>query len=369
MKHLTIGGSTIARTLACPAWMILSAALPKGKGGFSADLGNLLHDAMEDHLKKDIPFSQMVGKLKFNDQVLEEEHIEKYLVPMNEAVNALLDEHDIDQMLLEPFVQLVEGEQGGSIDVLGISHDTKTAVVADYKTGERWVQPTSPQLRFYALCAMADPATAPLMANVEKVVCAIIQPAQSDKAIQVTYTRAEVEAMQGEIDAALAQPNKIASGSHCSFCPASPVCPEKTAKAKSALLLKPKTAKQLADAVELADEVEAWAKQVRQQAYDIALEGGVIPRHKLVAGRSVRKWKPQADLEMRRVLGDEAFETKLIGVTKAEKLLGKAEFAALDVTELSQNKPALVKEDAPGDAITIKESENLLKLVDKNLNK
>lgn len=369
MKHLPVGGSTAPRTIHCPAWLERSKDIPKPKSGVAADKGNLLHDAMELHYKNGVAFAQLVGQLTYADQRLTAEDVEEFLLPAQYATEAVLDKYDIDELLLEPFVQYIEDEVGGSIDMLARSYDRKTVLVLDYKFGARFVSIETEQLPFYGLCASVDPKTAYLFEEAERIVFAIVQPARGAEAALAEHPIKVLAEFEKNLVDALEHPERSSTGKHCDFCPAAPVCPDKIAKAKSALVLTPKTAEETAQAVELADELDKWVKQIKQQAYDIAMDGGVIPRHKLVAGRASRKWKPQADFELRRVLGDEAFETKLLGVTKIEKLLGKEALEALDVTELSQNKPSLVNEDAPGEPLVIKESENLIKMFDKNLNK
>lgn len=47
MKHLTIGGSTAARTLACPGWVAKSKNVPKRPAGFAAREGSMHHEIME----------------------------------------------------------------------------------------------------------------------------------------------------------------------------------------------------------------------------------------------------------------------------------------------------------------------------------
>lgn len=366
MKHLPIGGSTATRTINCPAWLERSKELPKGKSGFAADKGNLLHDAMEAFYKGQA-FSELVGNLKYADQVLCEDDIEEMLNPAMYATEAVLDTYDIAQLLLEPFVQYEEDRIGGSIDMLGLSDDGKTVLVLDYKFGNRWVSVETEQLPFYGLCAMTDTKTRTLFTDAEKIVFAIVQPARSSEAQIIEHPISVLADFERRLLDALDNPSRSATGKHCEYCPAAPVCPDKIAKAKSALLMSPKTSEALAESLELADEVEAWAKQVKQQAYDIALDGGVIPRFKLVAGRSTRKWNDKAETVLSDKLGDQAFERKLLGITKIEKLLGKGEIEALGIAEKSEAKPNLVPEDAPGDMITIVESENLLKLVDNKL--
>ena len=72
--------------------------------------------------------------------------------------------------------------------------------------------------------------------------------------------------------------------------------------------------------------------------------------HKLVEGRSLRQWRNDAEAEKRltALLGDEAFERKLLSVAKAEKTLGKKRTAEIaDLVEKPQGKPTLVPVDDP----------------------
>ena len=65
-------------------------------------------------------------------------------------------------------------------------------------------------------------------------------------------------------------------------------------------------------------------------------------------GRATRRWKADAAEALEDVLGDEAFEKKLIGVTAADKLAGKDIVNAL--TE-KHGSPTLVGEDDPRPAL------------------
>jgi hypothetical protein len=105
MKHLPIGGSTAARTLACPAWLARAKKVPKPKSSTYADEGNLLHDAMEEYYKNGREFSEMLGTLTYADHTLNEDHMERLLTPARDAVEGALDRFDIDQFVCEPFVQ------------------------------------------------------------------------------------------------------------------------------------------------------------------------------------------------------------------------------------------------------------------------
>lgn len=72
--------------------------------------------------------------------------------------------------------------------------------------------------------------------------------------------------------------------------------------------------------------------------------------YKLVEGRSLRQWRNDAEAEKRlaELLGDDAFERKLLSVAKAEKTLGKKRTAEIaDLVEKPQGKPTLVPMDDP----------------------
>lgn len=354
--HLPVGGSTIDRTLSCPAWLRRAKTLKSPAGSnHAADLGNLLHDAMEAYYGEGKEFCEMVGELTFKDLTLKEEHL-PILNQMREATEEALDTLDIDQFLCEPFVQLIPGVAGGSIDMLGISADGKTALCLDYKTGRGRVGvKDNGQLQFYLLSAMEDPKTAHLFTEVDTFFCAVVQP-------YVYGTRPELWECDAEalddfrvlVDDAIDKTQSVHApavpGSHCRFCPYSPYCPEKRDQATSALLLDPKQAEDLDDAVALALQLKPWAEEVLQEATDKAQKGVRLAKHKLVAGRATRFWSDsqQAEHALRELFGDEAYTQKLVSPAQADKLL-KAQGHDGDLLspmiEKKEGNPSLVSRD------------------------
>lgn len=227
-KHLLIGGSTAARTIACPGWIDLSKNMPKQKGNVYADEGNLLHDAMEDYYKNFVEFDDMIDKLTFNEQVLSKAHVVGQLEPARMFVEEVLDKYQIEQYLCEPFVEIVPGEQGGSIDMLGLSHDYKTVLVLDYKFGSQRVKvEDNKQLQFYALSAKTDKKTSSLFDEAENVVYCIIQPKCASKPLLWESSVTALDAFKRELDEALANRDRVQEGEHCKYCPAMPICPAK----------------------------------------------------------------------------------------------------------------------------------------------
>lgn len=122
----------------------------------------------------------------------------------------------------------------------------------------------------------------------------------------------------------------------CRWCLAAPKCPALRSKAdeaakkvfSNALPFDPDELSQTLDQLPL---IEAWAKNVREFAYEQAEKGHKIPNYKLVEKEARRKWRfeDKAARALER-LGVEAFERKLISPAAAEKLLPKEMRDALE---------------------------------------
>ena len=79
-------------------------------------------------------------------------------------------------------------------------------------------------------------------------------------------------------------------------------------------------------------------------------EGTGFEGYKLVYGRSSRVWTDDAEEYLTRVLGDDAYSKKLIGVTAAEKLVEDKKDLD-DYLTKPEGKPTLVPEYDKRDAI------------------
>ena len=376
MKHYSIGGSSINRVISCPASVKrIESVNTQAKSNTAADLGNLLHDAMEVHYKHNQTFEEMLGVIKFAGMTLNDDHLPA-LYALRNHTETVLDNYDIDVMLLEPFVELIPGVAGGSIDMLGISADGKTAMILDYKTGVAPVRAKdNKQVLFYTLCCLTDPTTAPLFKNVVNFIGAIIQPRVHNTAdIWEFDLTTLMQAKKQVLDAveATKTATKGVAGSHCHWCAYAPYCPEKRARAESALLLEPKHQKSLNQALPLALELKAWAQQVIDAATDYASKGVTIKDHKLVNGRGMRKWSDEvaAGKLLSDQLGIEAFTSKLLSPTQATKLIFKnnLDICLDNLIVKSQGKQTLVNLDDPREEITFENSNDILiKALDNNL--
>lgn len=357
-KHLTYGGSTAARTIACPQWVELAKKMPPKKSGKAADLGNLLHDAMEAVYRDNKTFDELVGVLEYNGNVLTAEQVEEQLKPALRMMEALLDKYKIEsEPIVEPFVELEKDHIGGSIDLIAASG--RTVVLADYKFGNGFVSAhENAQLYFYAMCAMADSKTAHLFKDCECLVFAIIQPAVAEEPMVYETTPTAVAEFEQRYLQAIQNTQKIQSGGHCQYCPAAPICPELKAKAMSALKMNPKTAEEISEALKLIEDLKPWISQVETQTLELMTEGVVVPGFKVVAGRANKKWADDAEKEIAHILGEQAYKKELISPAQALKIKDKVAFVEPLIVQ-PEGKPTIAPESDKRQAISFAMPERL----------
>ena len=248
------------------------------------------------------------------------------------AMNGLLDRLDIDEMMIEPFVQLIPGVAGGSIDLLGLSADRKTVLIADYKFGSVKVSPKeSPNLGLYAGSARKDKTTADLFDCVERVVFAIIQPRV--KGVVSTW-ETDMKWVNKFIKKFAAQMDKtdINPGPHCKYCRAEPYCEERRLNILASNLLGVKDQEELRAAADIVIEVEDWMKSVKEELYLQMTRGVPIPGWKIVAKRAIRKWINEAEAAAAIKLAQkDKYKTTLLSPTQMERVV-KTKKVNIDLT-------------------------------------
>jgi len=335
-KHLKYGGSSMARTLACPAWASLAATLPQteGRNAEAAEVGTCLHEVMEEliHVGSEARPSDYVGR-EFNGIKLTTDMWVEKIDPAIDAIEDLLGVFDVppEKTMVEPFVEYIPDLAGGSIDVLGVSEDGKTAVVADYKFGYYPVSPfENAQLMFYALCADVDSQLLEVMAKVEYIVCAIIQPREDEATLSYwRFPANDLDAFEDDTITAINLSEQGTSdpvaGGHCTFCRSEAICPLKIKKARHAVRAPVDSLKDLGDNMALTYELESWIKAVRKLTQEQLDSDAPVEGFKLVAKRASRSWSDE-DLAtakikaMRGINGGEQYDMKLKSPAQMEKL-------------------------------------------------
>jgi len=349
--HLEFGGSTAARTDACPPWHAMARLLPRPEGSEHANLGTALHAIMEKWLNHDE--RSVFDPREFIGQTVEGvtitwEHIRDKIEPAIAATNELFKQYDIVEyeaesaIVLHPYTDI-----GGTADFIGVSLDKRTTVVGDFKFGDGHMvyAENNAQAMHYGACAMKSPDWSDEFKSSTRVVLAIIQPSDRRNDILDTWettpaaldtfaaryieraalARDMIEDIEADPRALPAQEH-FKGGAHCTFCPAQAICPVKTGLFEQAKRLDPSIKEQLGVALRVADELEKWIASVRVLAHAQMDRGDKIPGWKLVAKRATRQWADEeAVAEMvkrsRKLKAEECYAHKLLSPAQMEKLI------------------------------------------------
>jgi hypothetical protein len=361
--HLPIGTSSVHRLIACPASYQRSKKAPKGGSSAAADEGTLLHTVMEKYYDLNIDPDDQVGDTKYKKLTFTQDMFNEQVDPAIVATEKLLDGIDADELVLEQFVQYIPDLCGGTLDMVAVSADEKTILFNDYKFGFNKVKAEgNSQILLAALAASIDPATAHLFTKAEKFIGAITQPkAYGDTSDTWEFSKEELNVFEDRLIAAvdlseLDEP-PADTGSQCQWCPAAPYCPEKKLLARSALVLDKTDSTQLAEAMLLVEDVEAWAKAVRKAAHEALERGGNVEGWKLVAKRASRVWADSTAVETKirnakKLKLDEGFTLKLKSPAQLEKVCKEkkipfAPFADMAVMFSSGNTMAAASDKRP----------------------
>lgn len=378
--HLPFGGSTAARTLGCPGWHKKSENLPKRPAGAAAIEGSMHHKVQEKCQRQGLAPESCIGLEYTEDEtvrVFGEDDLDLSNITYN-ATNKLLDNYDIEQMEIEPFVQLIDGKAGGSIDLLCLSADEKTLLVLDYKFGKTVVAiEGNAQLLSYAASAQADASTVDLFEKVEKIVIAIVQPQRKGVVFEETLTPAELEEFRAKyalaISTAGAPKPAVTPGPHCSYCPAEAYCDVKRLNVVASNLLGKEELSQLQSAADVVAETKAWVKAVEEEMYLQMSRGVPLTGWKVVNKRATRKWIDgavalKALMKGRKFKKADLHETKFRTPAQIEKIVKKAK-VDIDLTSFIESVSSgttIAPESSDAEAVIVSDVQgHLADMMDK----
>jgi len=166
-------------------------------------------------------------------------------------------------------------------------------------------------------------------------------------------------------------PQRVPGDEQCKFCKAMPTCPALMDLAHKVIATdfdnmdaadNPDTLsdERLAEALSAKKLVLSWFDAVEQHAFQKLERGEAFPGFKLVEGRSLRQWGDDAVAEqiLVELLGDDAYESKLLSVAKAEKALGKKRSGDIaNLVTKPRGKPVIVPESDKRPAIGASEDD------------
>ena len=353
--HAILSASSSDRWLHCPPSARLCETY-EDKGSDYAAEGTDAHELCEYKLKKALGMdaSDPTENLTWHNEEMED-CANGYAAYILEMVEAAKESCADPKVLIEQRVDFSRWvEQGfGTADCIIIADGTLR--ICDYKHGLGVLVDATdnPQMKCYALGALElfDD-----IYDIDNVSMTIYQPRrQNISTFEISkdalYKWAD-EVLKPTADLAFAGDGNFLCGEWCGFCKAKHEC---RARAEANLTLAQydfKLPPLLEDSeieyiLSRADELVAWASDIKEYALQQAISGKEWAGWKLVEGRSNRKYSnEEAVIQVVTDAGFDPYEKKLLGITAMQKRLGKSRFDELLTAyiEKPQGKPTLVPE-------------------------
>ena len=363
--HAVLSASAAHRWMNCPGSISLCQGIPD-KGSSYAEEGTLAHSLAELIINYNLSrmtkaeFKKAMKDIESNSFYCQEmqdyirDYTERIWELMNEAKAVCRDAELLTEQRLD-FSAWVPGGFGTG-DVV-IVYD-KVIHICDLKYGKGVgvSAEQNPQLMLYGLGALS---TYDMLYDIETVKLTIIQP-RLDSISTYEISAEELQkwgdaVVKPAAAAALADNAECTAGDWCRFCKAKAVCRARKDAMTELAKLEFKDARLLDDSeigevLRLAEQLTAWAGDVKEYAQEEAEKGKKWDGWKLVEGRSNRKYSDEAKVAeaLKNAGYDEAllYEKKLYGITAMEKIIGKkplAEFCGALIIK-PPGKPVLVPE-------------------------
>lgn len=324
MKHYLFGGSTAARTLACPSWVTLAENVPKSvSSSIYAEEGTALHTCMEDILDGKVAEPRDLLGVNVGGIDIDVDRLERIEMALSAWDLFCVDNNILDYELEQTF-ELTD-TVGGTTDVLAWS--ATTVYIVDWKFGQgiEVKAENSAQGMFYGLCAQHHK---PELFEDKSMAVAIIQPIpsrQEHETLSVWPVPLNTfKQFRAQLFASIQYDGdelRLSMGDHCTFCPAAAICPQKTGEAVKAARMDPAEVASLSDNLTLALQLEPWIASVKKLAHEQLEIGTKIDGFKLVAKRASRTWTDaeEAEKALRRIVKSSRGENNL----KASDILVK----------------------------------------------
>lgn len=314
-----------------PRWLKCSASVTLGPGEYSssaaAERGTLLHGEAADALLGD------------EGPGIDNQDVVDYI----EFVRERQDDFTLRVFIETPVPLLpVTGESAhGSVDCLVLQPNLLEVI--DLKTGAMAVEPSSSQLKLYgaAACYEVD-YDGPVHLIIHQGGKAHVHETHSEDLLTFAAdVRRYID--NAEADARKGLHSYNPSEDACRYCPHVATCPElrefrDALAADDFLVVEDPT--DLANDLDMIPPLLAWAKATQEKAQALALKGVTLPGYKLVRANTMRKWIGEKELVA--VLGEAAYDRKLIGIGAGEKLLDAKTMQELTIKP--EGGPVLVPE-------------------------
>lgn len=361
--------SSAHRWSRCPASVFANASVDDDPTEHSKD-GTLAHKIAAWALSNNKPVAKYIPSdldevARFSQSW--HEPIQRYV---DYCRSLKVDFHRVEQQLsLDPYLP----GQFGTSDFWGFDSQDERLYVVDLKFGqgelvyanysENGTLRPNEQLVLYGLGAYLDAAM--IFEDIAEVELTIHQPRRdhvSTIRLSSEDLRAEAAVLGGVMLETTKNPNDaryVPGERQCRWCPSRATCSTRAdwhlETFKAALDEGVNTtgytfAKWLAQF----GDMEQWMKDVRESATTRLRNGLDVGGWKLVAGRGRRVWNDKAAPVLTKELGPKAWQDPvLIGITEAEKLLGKKNPVMDEITTKTEGSPTLAPPTDPRPALRL----------------
>lgn len=351
--HSPLSPSSAFRWIKCTPSAKLNSALPDSTSEYALQ-GTAAHTLCEYKLQK------LLGK-DAKDPTENLTYFDAEMADCTDSYQQYVSEQieTAKQFCKDPIV-LVEQKldfskwvpQGfGTGDCVIVADNILTVIDFKYGVGVLVEAEQNPQMMCYALGALA---LFDSIYDIENVVMTIFQP-RRDNISTYEISKKELLKWADEILSPAAQlaakgEGEFKAGKHCRFCKVKATCRKRAEYNLELARYDFEMPANLEDTeieaiLSKADELAAWCSDIKEYAFQQALNGKQWNGWKLVEGRSVRKYiNEDAVAETVKNAGYDPYEHKVLGITAMTRMLGKAKFENLlsSFIEKPTGKPALV---------------------------
>lgn len=356
--HALLSASTAHRWIHCTPAPYLEAQHPDTPSSAAAE-GTVAHELAEHKLRGLLDEPTTRPESEWIDEEMEDytdayaDHVMAELARARQASPAafvaLEQRVDFSHIVPDGF---------GTADALIIGDGTITVVDLKYGKGVRVDAEGNPQMRLYALGALAQYG---MIYQIEQVRTVIFQPRIGNISVEEIdvdeLVRWAEEVVRPAAEKADAGEGELQAGEWCQFCRHATQCPalaaEMFAPVPTTGELTPAapdpdtlTDEQIATIITHAGELKKWLTKVEEHALAQATAGYTYPGLKLVEGRSVRRYTDEDKVAQAvEAAGEDPYKPReVLGITAMTKLLGKKRFEELlgDHVHKPEGKPTLV---------------------------
>jgi hypothetical protein len=353
-KHAVLSASSSARWIACPPSARLNQAAEDSFSEYALE-GTCAHSLAEFKAKRrlGLPAKDPTEDLTIYNQEMEE-YADDYACYILELFQKAKEECKDPIAEIEMKLDLSRWipDGFGTADCVIVSN--RTLWITDLKYGSILVDSDhNSQLMSYALGAWN---VYEAFYDIKRVVLTIYQPRRShisswEIPIDELLTWGE-EVLKPAALLAFKGEGNLLAGPHCRFCKVKATCRARAEKNLEIAKYDFKNPERLEDEeiddiLSRSEEFISWVSDVKSYALSQALKGKHWPHHKLVEGRSVRRYTD--DRLVAQVVenaGYDPYEQKLLGITAMTKMLGKKKFEEVltGLVTKPPGKPTLVDE-------------------------